>query len=84
MIRREEIRWIPRKPDCTSNVAFITVDINVVKPAINLMLFGFVLSVIIVSVELISIRITQHFKVKSFTKNISILLVLTKYLKMRR
>lgn len=51
-MNREEIRWIPKKPECSNgNTAFITVDINVIEPAIILLLVGYGFSMIIVLVE---------------------------------
>lgn len=51
-MKREEIRWIPKKPECTGGQAtFITVDLNVIEPAIILLLFGYALSIVMVLVE---------------------------------
>lgn len=56
LIKREEIRWIPTKPGCTSsNWGFIQVDMKVVEPAITLLLLGYVLAVSVAIIERISI-----------------------------
>lgn len=55
-MKREEVRWIPKKPGCASgNRGFIQVDMNVVEPAMTLLLLGYALAVSIVIIERISI-----------------------------
>lgn len=56
-MKREEIRWIPTKPSCESgNFGFITVDMNVAKPCIVLLLLSYVLSFIVALGEQVASR----------------------------
>lgn len=45
LIRREEVRWVPKKPKCEGGQGFKTVGLSEVKPAIILLLIGYGLSV---------------------------------------
>lgn len=54
-MNREEVRWVPQKPDCDGGLlGFKTVGLNEVKPAVNLLLFGYVSSILILGFEILS------------------------------
>lgn len=56
LMKREEILWIPKKPDCNAGKwGFTTVDVNVIKPPIILLLLGYALSILIALVERLSV-----------------------------
>lgn len=60
MVKREEIRWIPKTPDCTNNWGFITVDMDVIKPAVTFLLIGYVLAILCVMAEWTYVRFVKH------------------------
>lgn len=47
LIQREELRWYPSKPDCTDNWGFITVDMDVIKPAVVFLIIGYALAFLV-------------------------------------
>lgn len=62
-MKREEIRWIPKKPECTGGQAtFITVDLNVIEPAIILLVLGYALSIVILLVERVHYKFANQFQ----------------------
>lgn len=66
-MKREEIRWIPKKPECTSGQAtFITVDIKVIEPAIVLLLVGYGLSIVMIFVERAYYKFRNRFQCHHF------------------
>lgn len=53
-MKREEIRWIPKKPDCEgSRRGFNSVGLTEVKPAVYLLLFGYGLSIALLISEIL-------------------------------
>lgn len=53
LMKRDELRWIPKKPDCEGGRrGFITVGLRDTKPAAILLLIGYGLSVIILFAEI--------------------------------
>ncbi|XP_055300052.1 glutamate receptor ionotropic, kainate 2-like [Sitodiplosis mosellana] len=54
LMKRDELRWIPTKPDCKGGLSgFVTVGLNEIKPAVILMLFGYGLSLLVLGVEIL-------------------------------
>lgn len=69
LMRREEIRWIPKKPDCEGGRrGFMTVGLGEIKPAIYLLCIGYALSALIFISELL-FRNVRHIE-KSFKHRI--------------
>ena len=53
-MKRDELRWIPPKPDCEGGSSgFVTVGLNEIKPAVFLMLLGYGLSILILGIEIL-------------------------------
>lgn len=53
LMKRDEIRWIPKKPDCEGGRrGFITVGLREIKPAVFLLLIGYGSSVLIFVIEI--------------------------------
>lgn len=50
-MKRDELRWIPKKPDCEGGRGFMTVGLQEVKPAVVFLLIGYGLSVLIIAAE---------------------------------
>lgn len=66
-MKREEIRWIPKKPECVSgHTSFITVDLNVIEPAIILLLVGYALAVAIILLELLYHKCANRSQARSW------------------
>lgn len=51
IMRRDEIRWIPKKPDCEGRRGFVSVGLKEIKPAAFLLLIGYGLSILICVTE---------------------------------
>lgn len=65
LMKRDELRWIPKKPDCEGGGrGFLTVGLGDTKPAAFLLLIGYLSSVIIFFVE-ISYQMFQSHCVKT-------------------
>lgn len=59
-MKRDEIRWIPKKPICSGDHwGFVTVNLNIIKPAITLLLLGYALSILIALVEWLSVALKK-------------------------
>lgn len=53
-MKRDEIKWIPKKPDCEGGRrGFMTVGLNEIKPAAFLLLMGYGVSILFLGAEII-------------------------------
>lgn len=61
LMKRDELRWIPKKPDCEGGGrGFMTVGLGDTKPAAFLLLIGYASSVIIFFVEILYRKFQSH------------------------
>lgn len=47
LIKREELRWVPKKPNCEGGQGFVSVGINEIKPALYLLVAGHSIAVLL-------------------------------------
>lgn len=66
-MKREEIRWVPRKPNCEGGHGFVSVGITEIKPALMLLLGGYMIAVIMIVIEILNKKIQLQI-VKKFDK----------------
>lgn len=53
-MKREELRWLPQKPDCEGGLGdFKSVGLVDIKPAAQLLIFGYGLSILFLGVEIL-------------------------------
>lgn len=61
LMKRDELRWIPKKPDCEGGGrGFLTVGLGDTKPAAFLLLIGYASSVIIFFIEISYRKFQSH------------------------
>lgn len=64
-MKRDELRWIPKKPDCEGGRrGFMTVGLSEIKPAVILLLVGYGLSILIFSTEFLLRKIDERCKIQ--------------------
>lgn len=51
LIKREELRWVPKKPNCEGGQGFVSVGMNEIKPALNFLISGYGISVLLAIAE---------------------------------
>lgn len=71
LMKRDELRWIPRKPDCEGGRGFLSVGLGDTKPAAFLLLIGYASSVILLVLEIFYHKFQVHFIKKDINGKIS-------------
>lgn len=77
LIKREELRWVPKKPNCEGGQGFISVGMNEIKPALYLLITGYGISISIIIAEATFTRLQQVEKLveyKSKSENMFLIL----------
>lgn len=68
LMKRDETKWIPKKPDCEGGRrGFMTVGLNEIKPAVILLVIGYAVAVLFLGAEVIQNFLLRR-KLKKKTK----------------
>lgn len=62
IIKRDENRWVPKKPKCDGVAEFSSVGFVEIKPAIEMLLIGYSIAIFVVSIEFFA----RFLKIRSF------------------
>lgn len=52
IIKRDQNRWVPKKPKCDGVAEFLSVGLAEIKPAIQMLLIGYAIAISVVAFEI--------------------------------